>query len=115
MQELDTTILIVVPNDAIRKLLIAQCRKLGLIAHGVTSANQATSLLPLASYDVLLVEQNLPEMNGQEFIRRTHDFCSLPPRLCILMGDDDPSDQVTHDHITTVFLQKPILGRELSL
>jgi hypothetical protein len=33
----------------------------------------------------------------------------------ILMGDDDPSDQVTHDHITTVFLQKPILGRELSL
>jgi CheY-like chemotaxis protein len=56
MQELNTTILIVVPNDGIRKLLIAQCRELGLIAHGVASAKQATRLLPLASYNVLLVD-----------------------------------------------------------
>jgi hypothetical protein len=30
------------------------------------------------------------------------------------MGDDDPSDQVTDDHITTVFLQKPIHTQTLA-
>src|SRR5262245_22677304 len=114
MLGLDSTILIVDPNDVIRKFLVAQCRVLGLVAHGVTSANQATRMLTLASYDVVLVEQDLPEMNGQEFIRRAHEICSFPPRLYILMGHDDPSDQATDDPITTVFLQKPIHTQTLA-
>src|SRR5262245_6211756 len=98
MAELDSSVLIVDPNDAIRKLLIAQCRELELIAHGGSTANQATRVLALASYDVLLVEQDLPEMNGQEFIRRAYEICSFPPQLWILMRDDDPSDQPTDDY-----------------
>ena len=115
MPELDPSILIVDPHDAIRKLLIAQCRELGLIAHGVSSANQATRVLALASYDVLLVEQDLPEMNGQEFIRCAHEICSFPPQLCILMRDDVRSDQATDGYcLATVFLRKPIHTQTLA-
>jgi CheY-like chemotaxis protein len=114
MEELDFSMLIVDPNDAIRKLLIAQCRGLGLFAHGVSGAKQATCLLRFVSYVVLLVEQDLPEMNGRELIRRAHEICPFPPRLCILMGDRDRSDQAADDHEITAFLQKPIHTQKLA-
>ncbi len=78
----DLRILLAEDNVVNQKLIKAMLRKLDLNCTVVHNGNQVLSALQESTYDVILMDIEMPELNGYEAtkaIRRSHEhYCSIP-------------------------------------
>lgn len=59
-------ILIVDDNESLRRILILHLRKLGWEATSVTSGREAIESIQFVQYNLILLDINMPEMDGYE-------------------------------------------------
>jgi CheY-like chemotaxis protein len=89
------TILVVDDAPVSLKLTDILLRKEGYKVHGTTDAEQALFLLDSLHPDLMLVDIQLPGMNGLELTRRvkqdsrTRDIVVVALTACAMKGDDD--------------------------
>jgi signal transduction histidine kinase len=62
-------LLIVEDDDSLRELIVSTITKLGWSTQGVANGVSAVAAVTELKPDALLVDQNLPDMNGREIIR----------------------------------------------
>jgi CheY-like chemotaxis protein len=89
------TILVVDDAPVSLKLTDILLRKEGYKVHATTDAEQALALLPSLHPDLMLVDIQLPGMNGLELTKRvkqdsrTRDILVVALTACAMKGDDD--------------------------
>ncbi|HUB79702.1 MAG TPA: response regulator [Bryobacteraceae bacterium] len=104
------TILIVDDAPVSLKLTDILLRKEGYKVHSTTDAEQALSMLYSLHPDMMLVDIQLPGMNGLELTRRvkqdarTRDIVIVALTACAMKGDDDRAFQAGCDG----YITKPI-------
>jgi CheY-like chemotaxis protein len=104
------TILIVDDAPVSLKLTDILLRKEGYKVHSTTDAEQALSMLHSMHPDMMLVDIQLPGMNGLELTRRikqdsrTRDIIVVALTACAMKGDDDRAFQAGCDG----YITKPI-------
>ncbi len=114
-QSLSGTILLVEDDPHIRKFL-----RISLEAHGFTilEARQAEEGLQLSSgenVDLVILDLGLPDMDGQEFIRRLREWSALP--IIVLSVRSDEAEKVmaldsgANDYVTKPFGISELMAR----
>lgn len=114
-QTLSGTVLLVEDDPHIRKFL-----RISLEAHGFTvlEARQAEEGLQLSSeekVDLVILDLGLPDMDGQEFIRRLREWSTLP--IIVLSVRSDEAEKVmaldsgANDYVTKPFGISELMAR----
>jgi two-component system, OmpR family, KDP operon response regulator KdpE len=114
-QTMSGTILLIEDDPHIRKFL-----RISLEAHGFTifEARQAAEGLQLITeqkVDLVILDLGLPDMDGQEFIRRLREWSSTP--LLVLSVRSDEAEKVTaldagaNDYVTKPFGISELMAR----
>ncbi len=114
-QALSGTILLVEDDPHIRKFL-----RISLEAHGFTilEARQAGEGLQLSAeqkVDLVVLDLGLPDMDGQEFIRRLREWSAMP--LIVLSVRSDEAEKVmaldagANDYVTKPFGISEVMAR----
>src|SRR5580704_18605667 len=104
------TILVVDDAPVSLKLTDILLRKEGYKVHATTDAEQALTLLHSLHPDMMLVDIQLPGMNGLELTKRvkqdsrTRDIVVVALTACAMKGDDDEAFQAGCDG----YITKPI-------
>ncbi len=103
-----------------RELLGRMLKRLGWLADEVSGGIPAVRACESARYDVVLLDLNMPDMNGQEAARRirlqpdpleTEGSGGKPLRIIAVTGDD--ALDVKAIELFDDFLQKPFILSEL--
>ncbi|MDR3578044.1 MAG: ATP-binding protein [Anaerolineaceae bacterium] len=99
------------------KALTLRLKKLGYNPEAATDGKQVIQLLAERSFDVLILDLHMPEMDGLEITRyiRSTFPSNRQPYIVILTADTflDVQDSVV-DAGVNYFLTKPITGKELA-
>jgi len=114
-QKLSGTILLVEDDPHIRKFL-----RISLEAHGFTllEARQAEEGLEICAtqqVELVILDLGLPDIDGQEFIRRLREWSSVP--LIVLSVRSDEAEKVTaldsgaNDYVTKPFGISELMAR----
>lgn len=114
-QKLSGTILLVEDDPHIRKFL-----RISLEAHGFTvleagEAHDGLQLCAEQKADLVILDLGLPDMDGQEFIRRLREWSQLP--LIVLSVRSDESEKVSaldagaNDYVTKPFGISELMAR----
>lgn len=91
MDSIDTPVLIVEDDRAIRSLLVTMFRRSGIAAHTASDGAEALDLLGKSHYSVLLLDAMMPRMDGYEFLDRIRDWTrSRRPIIFLLTGAASP-------------------------
>jgi CheY-like chemotaxis protein len=64
--------LVIQEADDVRRSVMELLRKRGWLAHGVSRAKQAFDILPHIPYDLIVLDAELPDISGMDFIRVLH-------------------------------------------
>jgi DNA-binding response OmpR family regulator len=65
--------LVIVEADALRTFIVQLLRKQGWLVHGIRQAEQAFNVLAHIPYELIIIDAELPGMNGIDFIRILHN------------------------------------------
>ena len=65
--------LVMVEADALRTFLIQLLRKQGWLVHGIRQAQQAFNILAHIPYELIIMDAEMPEISGIDFIRILHN------------------------------------------
>ena len=71
-------------DESFRRVLVGELRRMGLLVDAAEDAESAITALDTQSYDVALVDLNLPGMSGEEFIRVVKE--RSPSTECIVLS-----------------------------
>jgi CheY-like chemotaxis protein len=112
------SLLVVDDSVTSRTLLCGQLERQGYQVTGAASGRQALELLQSQSFDLVLLDIEMPEMNGLEVLinlRQTHALTELP--VIMVTGRDQTGDMVAtlqlgaNDYVTKPFNIPVILAR----
>jgi CheY-like chemotaxis protein len=62
-----------VEADALRTFLVQLLRKQGWLVHGIRQAQQAFNILAHIPYELIIMDAEMPEISGIDFIRILHN------------------------------------------
>lgn len=102
----DLNVLVVDDDPAMRELLAEIVHRAGHHAITAESAEKALEVLPLWSFQVAFLDQNLPGMEGMllgEYLRRSNPDMIL----ALVTGEDDPRVQRRTRELAVTFIAKP--------
>lgn len=109
----ETQVLVVEDESRLRDVLVSGVRDIGFPARGARSGEEAIHLLEQEAYDILLVDLNLPGINGLELVEQVR--LRRPGTSFIILtgyGDLEAARQAIRLDVTD-FLTKPTSLGEL--
>jgi CheY-like chemotaxis protein len=110
----DLSVLIAEDNVSNQKVILSMLKRLGYRAHAVSSGKEALQALELGSYDVVLMDVRMPEMDGLEATRiirqRWHNkMLIIAITAYALKGDREKCLEAGMDD----YISKPVKMEEL--
>jgi CheY-like chemotaxis protein len=78
--------ILVVEDEPIIREVVCDILKAAHECHAVRTAEEGLALLAEAAFDVVVTDVKLPEMNGDEFMRRAHEMHPALPFIIISGG-----------------------------
>ncbi|HEX8410968.1 MAG TPA: response regulator [Thermoanaerobaculia bacterium] len=103
-----STVLIIEDDDAIRVLISALCRRLGLAVEVAADGAAGVAMLRQRHYDALLLDLMLPKVNGFEVLREVRASApSLLARTIIITAVSNATLRDFDGGGTMVLLRKP--------
>lgn len=108
-------ILIVDDETVIIRIVTHALKSIGVSAVGVTSPEQCLAVAEQETFDLAIVDINLPGMNGFELVKRLRKLPSMTDiPFIIFTARSDKDDQIRAADVGAVgFLYKPFSTHEL--
>lgn len=102
------TVLVIEDDDAIRVLISALCKRLGLAVEVAADGADGVAMIRQRHYDALLLDLMLPKVNGFEVLREVRASApSLLARTIIITAVSDATLRDFDGGGTLVLLRKP--------
>ena len=103
-----STILVIDDNEDFRKLLAETITMWGYNAAEAVDGEQALSIIEQFSPDLVIVDLDMPNMDGLEFTRRVKEINpDFPVIMVTAFARFYTSEEITASH-PDAFLQKPV-------
>ncbi len=99
-------ILVVDDDQSIRELISLALEEDGLEVVGAPEGESALKMIPEINPDLILLDNRMPVMDGQEFARRYRELDCCHAALVVLTAVDDP-ERAAADVGADGFLRKP--------
>jgi len=113
MNETAIRILVVDDEQAIRRALRPPLMELGFQVAEASRGEEALQTLRAASYDVVLLDMNMPGIGGMETLRRIRAFAPRLPILMLTVRDQEEDKVEALDRGADDYITKPFSTREL--
>jgi CheY-like chemotaxis protein len=65
--------LVIAADSGLRKSIVQHLKDEGWIVHGITKAEHALAILAHIPYELIMVDSELPGMDGKEFVHLLHN------------------------------------------
>ena len=105
-------VLIVDDNTTNQNILLSQLAKQGMIAEADDGPEGFARLTTVGepAWDVVLLDWNMPRLNGREFLDRLHRLPGFVPPPIIVLSSAGPGPKLSEDNVALVsaFLTKPV-------
>jgi CheY-like chemotaxis protein len=103
-----STILVIDDNEDFRKLLAETITLWGYNAEEAVDGQQALSIIEQFSPDLVIVDLDMPNMNGLEFTKRVKEINpNFPVIMVTAFAKFYTSEEINASH-PDAFLQKPV-------
>jgi two-component system OmpR family response regulator len=109
------TILVVDDDPHIRQLLVFALGKAGLASHEAADGEEALAMIAVSPPDLVILDINMPRMDGLEVCRRVRATSSVP--ILFLSSRDDEIDRVlgielgADDYVVKPFSPREVVAR----
>jgi two-component system OmpR family response regulator len=109
------TILVVDDDPHIRQLLVFALGKAGLASHEAADGEEAVAMIAACPPDLVILDINMPRMDGLEVCRRVRATSSVP--ILFLSSRDDEIDRVLgielggDDYVVKPFSPREVVAR----
>jgi two-component system chemotaxis response regulator CheY len=111
---LSKTFLVVDDSTTMRQLVCMTLKKMGCTTYDdAPNGRVALEKLGMKSYDVVLTDIDMPEMNGLEFIERAREKYAKLPIVILSTHGDEPTRDKGLLLGATDYLTKPLSGMKL--
>lgn len=105
-------LLLVEDDEAILEGLVFCLKKEGFLVKGLTNAYQALELIKNENFDLLVLDINLPDMNGLKLYRQIKENKDIPT-IFLTANDSELSIVEALDSGADDYITKPFKTREL--
>lgn len=105
-------LLLVEDDEAILEGLVFCLKKEGFLVKGLTNAYQALELIKNENFDLLILDINLPDMNGLKLYRQIKENKDIPT-IFLTANDSELSIVEALDSGADDYITKPFKTREL--
>ncbi|WP_229223461.1 response regulator [Duganella sp. sic0402] len=112
----DKRVLVVDDSEATRYMLKAQLSMLGLKTRAVPSGTAAVAAMQLDPYDVLLIDADMPDLDGIDTLHRIAtdpELAAVPAVLMVTAYAREHDKEVIEQTRVTPFLDKPANPQQL--
>ncbi|MBE0491285.1 MAG: response regulator transcription factor [Sulfurospirillum sp.] len=112
---MNDSILIIEDEEDILELIEYNLQKNGFETFGFLSTKNVTKLLDEESIDLMIVDRNLPKVEGSEFVKELRKKGNNTPVLFLSAKDKDADIQVGFERGGDDYMTKPFNMKELIL